>query len=152
MGHGYSFEYPRDWRMKRGLRFCSESDYEKLSGVLVAPGPPPNGVGVGVIRYPMVVNESNIDELRERIIAETQASCEAVGGRLTTEPTRVTLGGMPGFRFEASFQMGDVDVRSRVTLAYHDSTQYGVNAQFTLEAAETILRGADQVEESFRIG
>jgi hypothetical protein len=77
---------------------------------------------------------------------------QQANGTLTAGPTRVTVGGLPGYSFEGSAVNQDgVRVQQRLITVFEGTTQYVLNCQFAPEAAEEMKRGCDLVVDSFHV-
>ena len=153
-GDGYSFTYPGTWR-------DITSDIKIYGGV----GPDPQNfdvalspreegqdlVAVSVGLVSPSITEDNIGQLKDQIARVIESGFRQVEGRLSAGPTRVTVDGFPGLRFESTVPYEDVEARSQLTLMFDGRTQYAINCQFTPEGAEEVKRGCDQILSSFQV-
>jgi hypothetical protein len=156
-GGGVSFNYPADWRER------IPEPGEETSGILsqVKVGPPERAadlvaitvapIGVRIEGKDLTITEENIDEQRDAAAFGVEFLVSSGGGELS-EPTRVTVGGLPGFRWEASH----VEIRGAgrldllLTQVFKRSTSYLVNCQYTPDGAEEVTAACDQILGSFR--
>lgn len=150
-GDGYSFTYPGEWKEREGGEAAAEVG-EPVSEAFFGPSEGPDGLTVQVFRVNLSITEGNIDELSGDIAEFIGELFRQGDGRVTSGPTPVTLGGLPGRAFEGSFiNKGGTRVQTRLTLAFDGRTEYFLSCEFTPEGAEEMKRGCEQVEESFQV-
>jgi PsbP-like protein len=150
-GDGYSFTYPESWSQREAEARYQRTDVQASSFVF-GPEEGANGLILDVGQVGLAVTENNIDLISAQFAGEIEQLFQQAQGEVTKGPTRLTVGGLPALRFEASALTPDgVRARSRVTVVFNGTTQYFLNCQFTSEQAEEMKRGCDQVVRSFRV-
>jgi hypothetical protein len=157
-GGGLSFRYPAEWRERTpGLG-------EETSGIAyqVKVGPPGRAqdfvgitvapIGVRIKGKDLAITEENIDERKGLAVMGVEFLVSLGGGELS-EPTRVSVGGLPGFRWKASHvkvrRDGRVDLL--LTEVFKGTTSYTVSCGYTPEGAAEVKAACDQVLDSFRV-
>jgi hypothetical protein len=150
-GDGYSFTYPGEWDEGETGEGSAQAG-QAISSVAFAPGEGADLLNVEVYRVGVSVTEANIDQLSGELAHQVDELLQQADGRLTGGPIRVTLGGLPGFRFDGSLVSVDgVRVQSRLIFVFDGGTEYFLNCQFTPESAAEMKRGCDQVVKSFQV-
>ena len=156
-GGGLSFTYPTEWR----VRTAGPVD-DNVARYQVKVGPPGRAndaiavtvgtVGVVIEGKDLAITEENIDENKELAVMGAQTMVAMGGGKLS-EPTRVTFGGLPGFRAEASNVkvQGGGRVASHYTSLFKGPTTYTVSCVYTPDGAAEVTKACDQVLGSFRL-
>lgn len=157
-GGGISFTYPTKWR----VRMAGEPEYGEADTYQVKVGPRGRAndliavtvatVGVVIDGKPLAITEENIDENKELLGTGAEAMVAMGGGNLG-EATRVTVGGLPGFRVEASNVkvQGGGRVGSHYTDLYKGTKTYTVSCVYTPDGAAEVTKACDQVLGSFRL-
>jgi hypothetical protein len=155
-GGGLSFTYPTEWR----VRTAGEPEGDAAYQVKVGPRGGANDLialtvgttGVVIDGKELAITEKNIDENRDLAVVGVEALVAMGGGKLG-EPTRVTAGGLPGFRAEASNVKvaGDGRVDSHYTVVFKGTRSYTVSCVYTPEGAAEVTTACDQVLGSFRV-
>jgi hypothetical protein len=155
-GGGLSFTYPAKWNVREAGEPMADADYQVSVG---PPGRPHDQITVTIAELGIVIDgkdveitEANIDENKDFIVSGVEAAVGFGGGELS-EPTRVSLGGLPGYRYEVSNVTdtagGKVD--SRVTDVFQGSRRYTVVCAHTPDRVEEIEQACDQVLDGFRV-
>jgi hypothetical protein len=135
-GDGYSFTYPGSW-VQRG-------DLEAAAG--------DGGLYVGVNELGVQITDDNLDQYSADIVAGLDELFQQAQGRVTSEPVRDTVAGLPALRLEASaVNVDGIETKSHLVLIYDGTAEYLLNCQYTPEGAETMEAGCGQVVESFQI-
>jgi hypothetical protein len=153
-GDGYSFVLPEDWMEFEQGESRARSGEQISPSVWIGPrgGSDSDLMVVDVFRARVAVTEENIDEVSDQLAAEFDQLLEQGGWRMTKDPARVTVDGLPGVRFEASGLDPEGErVQSRYIYVLDGRTVYALNCQFTPEGAEEMRRGCHQVFESFQV-
>jgi hypothetical protein len=105
-----------------------------------------------VYRLNLAVTEGNFDEVSDEFTKTVGEVLRQADGDVTSGPTRVTVGGLPGLSFEGSLVNSQgVPVQTWLTFAFDERTEYLLNCEFTPEGAEEMKRGCEQVVESFQV-
>jgi hypothetical protein len=155
-GGGLSFTYPTEWRVRTAGEPGGDAAYQ----VKVGPRGRANDLiavtvgttGVVIDGKEFAITEKNIDENKDLAVMGAEALVAMGGGKLG-ESTRVTVGGLPGFRVEASNVKvaGDGRVDSHYTNVFKGTKSYTVSCVYTPEGAAEVTRACDQVLGSFRV-
>jgi hypothetical protein len=156
-GGGISFTYPTEWRVRRaGEPEFGDYTYQVKVGrrgrandlVAVTVGT----VGVVIDGKVLAITEENIDENKELLGTGAEVMFAMGGGKLG-EATRVTVGGLPGFRVEASNVnvQGDGRVGTHYVDLYKGTKTYTVSCVYTPDGAAEVTKACDQVLGSFRL-
>jgi hypothetical protein len=155
-GGGLSFTYPTEWRVRAAGEPEADADYQVRVG---PPGRPHDQIVVTVAELGIVIDgkdvaitEENIDEHKGLLVSGVEAAIAFGGGKLS-EPKRVSLGGLPGYRYEATdvtdLEGGKVD--SDVIDVFKGTSRYTVVCAYTPDRAAEIKRACDQVLGVFRV-
>ena len=167
-GHGVAFSYPAGW-----LHMPGEFDYQVSHPIWqeffgpqpaaptdpTQPAPAPDAlqrdiVAVASYRTNVAITKKNLARYKRSIqIAILQLTLQSHGAILSG-PTRVTMGGLPGYRFQVTATVDDnAIVESRLVLVFRGKTEYYLNCQH-LQAgplATEIESGCDQLMQSFKV-
>ena len=142
----FSFMYPGEW---------DEQDPDRGTET----GPITSSVFVGLNTTDLLgVNQGSLPDSISVEAFEAETTFAAVQlffenqGALNAGPIPITIGGLPGFRYEGQLlNVEGVPVQSRLAWVFDDKTQYFLNCQYTPEHAEEMKRGCNQVVESFQV-
>jgi hypothetical protein len=100
----------------------------------------------------LAITEANIDEHKGFAVMGVEFLVSLGGGELS-EPTRVSVGGLPGFQWKASHvrlrKGGEVELL--LTNVFRETTSYIVSCAYTPEGAAEVKAACDQVLDSFRL-
>ena len=109
-------------------------------------------VGVVIEGKVLAITEKNIDENKE-LLGTGAEFMVAIGGGKLSKSARVTVGGLPGFRVEASNVKahGDGRVGFHYTDLYKGTKLYTVSCVYTPEGDAEVTKACDQVLGSFRL-
>jgi hypothetical protein len=173
-GHGISFSYPAAWQHIAG-QFQYQSG-TALWTEFFAPIPPPTAppadptqpapattptpdqvtdlVAVAAYRLPISITKKNLPKYKPLIQMTIVQLATRAGGHVTTAPTRITMGKLPGYRFEVAVptQAGAI-LSSRIVLVFKKKIEYFVNCQYVQDGplAAEVTSGCDQVMQSFHV-
>ncbi len=172
-GHGLSFAYPTTWQHVAGgfdVQVGAALWTEIFAPVPAAPppvdpaqSPPPappttdqltDLVGVAAYRIPIAITKKNLPRYKTAMKMTVLQLIRQAAGQLTSGPTRVTMGGMPGYRFEVSVTTTTgATLDSRLLMVFKKKTEYFVNCQHLRDGplAAELTTGCDQVTQSFRL-
>jgi hypothetical protein len=151
-GDGYSFTYPGEWFEGEQQGESAAQAGEPVSVATFGPSEGANALSVQVYRINLSITGENIDELSGSLADEIGELLRQADGRVTSGPTRVTVGGLPGLRFEGSLvNAKGIPVQAWLTLAFDGRTEYVLDCEFTPEPAEEMKRGCDQAVKSFKV-
>jgi len=154
-GGGLSFTYPTEWRVRTAGEPEGDADYQ----VKVGPGRANDLIAVTVATVGVVIDgkvlaitEENVDENKELLGTGAEALV-AMGGGKVSKATRVTVGGLPGFCFEASNvkAQGDGRVGFHYIDLYKGTKTYTVSCVYTPDGDAEVTKACDQVLGSFRL-
>lgn len=157
-GGDLSFTYPAEWRERTpgpgeetsGITYQVKvgppGRAQDLVGITVAP------IGVRLEGKDLAITEENIDAHKDIAVMGVELLVSLGGGELS-EPTRVAVGGLPGFRWKASHvklrRGGRVDLL--LTEVFKGTTRYTVSCGYRPEGAAEVKAACDQVLDSFRV-
>jgi hypothetical protein len=149
-GHGISFDYPSDWNEAEETSTAVSSGNQRWSESFGIDGN--NFVTLTQYEVNVEVGDENMSELEPEIGQTIEDLTEQAGGNVDEGPSEVTMGGLPGFRFELSgveAEGGTVD--SSIVLVFDGTTEYFLNCQFTDEHSDEIDEGCTQIIDSFEV-
>jgi hypothetical protein len=167
-GHGVSFSYPTAWQ-HMDAQFQVEVGsalWTEVFAPVLSPADPgalpaaPAGddrfsdlIAVAAYRIPVAITKKNLPRYRQAIQLTVQQLAQRANGQVLSGPTRVTMGGMPGYRFEVTMPAGDTALDSRLTMVFKKKTEYFVNCQHLRDGAlmAELSAGCDQLTQSFRV-
>jgi hypothetical protein len=173
--HGVSFSYPTAWLHVPG-NFQVQSGSELWSeffGPAPAPAQPPatdpaqpqpaapaaplvlpDVVAVAAYRTNVSITKKNLPRYKQTIQLLVTQLVTRANGKMLSGAVRVTMGGMPGCRFEATAALTDGTLtESRLVLVFRKKTEYFLNCQHVQNGPLTadIAGGCDQLMQSFRV-
>ncbi|HKZ76030.1 MAG TPA: RDD family protein [Actinomycetota bacterium] len=145
--HGVEFTYPSSWSEIDDAEILNSGNLE--FGDVVGLDPL-NNVELQGYRLSQPVDDSNVDRFEREISQAADELAAAVSGQVTGGPTRVEIGGLPGFRLrvEGSYEGQPLTVTGVVL--FRGTTQYFLECQFTPDHARDIRAGCRQVMRTFR--
>lgn len=147
-GDGYSFSYPAAWT---GGEEAGEAGGGLPTVAVIPVREGTDGVYLTVGSNPRPVTADNFERIRDEYVDFYESFIAQDQGRLTSEPTRATLDGLPALRFEGTVVTAHGDTaRFRATTAFDGPTFYYINCQF-VPGGEDVERGCDQVLQSFQV-
>lgn len=149
-GHGISFAYPGDWNEAEEKSTAVSSGNQRWSESFGIDGN--NFVTLTEYEVNIEVGEENISDLEREIGQTIEELTQQAGGSVDDGPSEVTMGGLPGFRFELSgveAEGGTVD--SSIVLVFDGTKEYFLNCQFTDEHSDEIDEGCTQIIDSFEV-
>jgi len=145
--HGVAFTYPSSWSMIDDVRILNSGNLEfgDVVGLDAL-----NNVELQGYVLSQPVDDSNVDRFEREISQAADELAAAVSGQVTGGPTRVEIGGLPGFRLrvEGSYE-GQRLIVTGVAL-FRGTTQYFLGCQFTPDHARDSRAGCRQVMRTFR--
>lgn len=146
---GYSFDTPDGWQSFSGLQSRGSAGSAAVTTEVVGINPS-NLVVVETFRLFTTVDEANLDQARQELEGLIGELLREAEGELLSGPTRVTMGGLPGFRYEiTAHDLQGQLVQSRLVYVFGGATEYSLNCQHTPEHAAEIEAGCDQIMASF---
>jgi hypothetical protein len=148
--HGVSFEYPGGWKEITDLTFQSHVGSATTSDGV---GPDTQSfVILATYRINSPIGPSNIDDFRQSVVDAIRQVAQGAGGTIVAGPARVTMDGLPGYRFEIRGKnAAGTAIGSRVVLVFHGQTEYFLNCQHTDSRAAEIENGCDQIMRTFNV-
>ena len=148
-GHGISFRYPGGWG--EGRSTIAEDRTNRLWSLAVGPGTGADVVIIDSYRLTKVVGAGNLPSAAANLRHLIGGSLRQDGGAILRGPQRITLGGMPGVRFQVGTYLPDgTPIQSILNYAFNGTTEYVINCQTTRAGAAAIAAGCGQVVSTFR--
>jgi hypothetical protein len=170
-GHGVSFSYPTAWQHIGG-QFQYQSGtalWTEFFAPILPTAPPadPNQpastttpapdrvtdlVAVAAYRLPVSITKKNLPKYKQLIQMTIAQLATKAGGQVTTAAVRVTMGKLPGYRFEVAVPtQAGTTLSSRIVLVFKKKIEYFVNCQYVQDGplAAEVTSGCDQVIRSF---
>lgn len=170
-GHGVSFSYPTSWQHIDG-QFQYQSGtalWAEFFAPVPAVTPPadPNQpapattptpdqvtdlVAVAEYRLSVSITKKNLPRYKRLIQTTIMQLAAKAGGHLTSAGTRVTMGRLPGYRFEVAVPtQAATTLASRIVIVFKKKTEYFLNCQYVQDGplAAEVTSGCDQVMQSF---
>lgn len=164
-GHGVRFSYPGNWLELSGSVEAHVGNAlwaESVGPTQTAPADPSQPttthrplVTLASYRSPVSITAKNIGRYRAAIVGSVTQLVGQVHGRMESGPARVSMGRLPGYRFQITATLGDgVTIRSRLVYVFRRRTEYFLNCQYAQndQLASETEAGCDQVMRSFRLG
>jgi len=160
-GHGVSFRYPHNWAPAEsaGVNVKTSNGLWTEMFSPTAAAKDPGGTTADIVlltkfRAPTVTKEILAASV-DNISAGVAQLAQKAGGRLLAGPSKVTMGGLPGYeyRFSAKTVRGRGSA-SRLVLVWKGNAEYSLNCQHLVggtRAAE-IERGCKMIVGSFKLG
>jgi hypothetical protein len=95
-------------------------------------------IGVASYRVQVSITKKNLPRYKQAIALTIQQLALRANSQLLSGPTRVTMGGMPGYRFEVTVPRADGSaLDSRLMMVFKKKTEYFVNCQHLRDGALT---------------
>ena len=145
-GNGYSFSYPATWAAQGG-----DANTGRIDALVAPPEGGQNVVGLTVVRDAVATSatKTNLDQ----VLRESRPAVDALmlreAGALEGALTKVTYGGLPGFRFEASSTGLEPAIHQRGTWLFDGTTAYTFSCQSIPSGAEAVAKACDLALGSF---
>jgi hypothetical protein len=163
-GHGVTFAYPTAW-LHVPAQFdvqTGSSLWSEFFGPEQAPPADPTQpapmqrdlVAVAAYKTNVAVTKKNLPRYKASISYFVLRLATQAGGTVLKGPQRVTMGGLPGYRYQmtANVDEGTV-VESRVVLVFKGRAEFFLNCQHVQDGPLTdeIEAGCDQLMTSFKL-
>ena len=169
-GHGVAFSYPAAW-----LHMPGQFDYQAGAPLWQeffgpqptqpAPTDPTQPtqpaqtmqrdlVAIASYKTNVSITKKNLGRYKTSIQVAILRLAMQSGGAVLSGPKRVTMGGLPGYRFQVTATVdGNTIVESRLVLVFRGKTEYFLNCQHLQNGplATEIESGCDQLMQSFKV-
>jgi hypothetical protein len=152
-GHGISFKIPDGWRRANKASYQSEIGTEIWSEGF-APAAGNDAVLVTAYSTHVAITRANADRYASAVSSAVSRAFESAGGTVSSGPTSMTMGGLPGYGFETSLPVKDGGtLESRLALVWKGKTEYYVNCQHEVGSNRTseIERGCKTITSTFKL-
>ena len=163
-GHGVTFAYPTAWLhvpaqfdVQTGTALWSEFFGPEQAPPTDPTQPAPmqrDLVAVAAYKTSISVTKKNLPRYKASISYWILRLATQAGGTVLQGPQRVSMGGMPGYRYEitANIDNGTM-VESRIVLVFKGRSEYFLNCQHVQDGPLTaeIEGGCDQLMQSFKL-
>lgn len=145
--HGVAFTYPSSWSVigGAGIPHSGNLEFGEVVGL-----DPLNNVEVQGYRLSKPVDDSNANRLEREMSQAADQLAAAVSGKVTGGPTRVEVGGLPGFRLRVEGSYAGQPLTVTGVALFRGTTQYFLECQFTPDHARDIRAGCRQILRTFR--
>jgi hypothetical protein len=147
--HGVSFDYPAGWREGNpgAVVGCCNSD--RLWAAAVGPDSA-DSIDVGAGRSSPSITAQNAGLAVPALDQYARSFFEQAGGSLQAGPERITMGGMPGIRFQGSARPHGIANEVTLVIAFNGTTDYWVTCAHTAAKAAEVQRACGQVVRTFK--
>ena len=145
-GHGVSFHYPAGWQQTTPSGCGSGCQLLWSTGVGFDP---PDSIYVNVYRIGTRVTAQNLPVFIPSATQTARSGFRRAGDRLTSGPQTITVGGMPGLRFQGT-QTNPV-AKVTLTIVFNGMTRYDFSCVYTPAKARAVQRGCAQVLRTFQV-
>ena len=147
-GHGVSFHYPAGWlRGSPGGPSCGSG-----CGQLWATGvglDPPDSIYIFANRLGTRVTAQNLSVATPSVTRTVRWGFRRDGDRLLAGPQAITVGGMPGLRFQGT--QSHPAGKQTLTIVFNGMTGYFITCQSTPAQARAVQQGCAQVLRTFKV-
>jgi len=149
--HGVSLQIPDGW--KTGKVTLQTNTGNELWSKAFAPAEGPDLVALTAYPINQSISADNIAAYESELSSFMADLAQNSGGSVTDGPTSVTMGGLPGFRFEASFPDKKGTLESRIMMVFKGKTEYYLNCQHRSDSsrAAEIESGCNSIADSFEL-
>ena len=143
-GHGVSFHYPAGWYQttppggSRPLLWTTGVGFD-----------PPDSIYINVYRIGTRVTAQNLPVFIPSATQVARSGFRRAGDRLTSGPQTITVGGMPGLRFQGT-QTNPI-AKVTLTIVFNGMTRYDFSCVYTPAKARAVQRGCAQVLRTFKV-
>jgi hypothetical protein len=167
-GHGVSFSYPAAW-LHVPASFSVETG-SKLWDESFGPQTPPTTttdpatepqqtvgrdlITVAAYRTNGVITKKTLPKYKLAFLYMVTSLTTRANGQVLSGPQRITMGGLPGYRFQTTARVDDSGVlESRLVFVFKGKTEYFLNCQHVQDGPLTaeIEGGCDQMMRSFKV-
>jgi hypothetical protein len=148
--HGVSFDYPAGWRLEEKLPASAASGW--LWGTKFGPGPGADVISIAAFRLRIPVGVGNLAEADVQLEPTLRRFFAQERGAMKAGPQQITVGGLPGLRFQGTGTQHDGTVVGNTLLFVFDgTTEYGIECQYTRADAGEMERACGQVMRTFKV-
>ena len=145
-GHRVSFHYPAGWQQTTPSGCGSRCHLLWSTGVGFDP---PDSIYVDVYRIGTRVTAQNLPVFIPSATRAVRLGFTRSGDRLTAGPQTISVGGMPGLRFQGT-QTNPV-AKVTLTVVFNGMTRYDFSCVYTPAKARAVQRGCAQVLRTFQV-
>ena len=149
-GHGISFDYPPGWRLGAPAVSVGCGQGQCLWSVSVVLDRI-NAVNVTASRLGVDVTAQNLPVLTPAVTQHARGNFRHLGGRLLAGPQAITVGGMPGLRFQGAAKVGGIASQVTVVVAFNGMTAYAFSCTWTPAKARAVQQACAQVLRTFTV-
>jgi hypothetical protein len=150
--HGVSFQIPEGWKPLKAKYKTGTKD--ELWSTSLGPRTGLDLISLTAYSTSPAITADNISSYQSSIVSFIEDLAKNAGGSVTDGPTSVTMGGLPGYRFEISFTNEDGDtLDGRIIMVFNGKTEYYLYCQRRSDSsrAAEIESGCDSISDSFEL-
>ena len=148
--HGFSFNYPGQWRPLARVTNSATSGTALTSDAVGIDGS--DLVQVATYRLNVAVTPDNFSDVRDAFDQVIQQTVSQANGSVLKGATEIQVGGLRGLRYQiTAANAAGVQTESRIVLAFRGMTEYFLNCQHVAVHATEIESGCDQIVQSFKV-
>jgi len=149
--HGVSFDYPAGWQPSGPGKTvgCCHGDRLWATGI-VLDSTSTGSIDVGANRSSPSITAANVGLAIPSLDRYARSFFERAGGSLRAGPERITMGGMPGFRYQGSVRSSGVAAEVTLVIVFNGTTDYWVTCTHTPAKAAEVERACSQVIRTFK--
>ncbi len=143
-GHGVSFRYPAGWHQTTPL-----GGGRPLLWTIGVGFDPPDSVYIAAHPTGTRVTAQNLSTFIPSVTRAVRLGFRHAGDRLLAGPQAITVGGMPGLRFQGT-ETNPVG-KDTLTIVFNGMTWYDITCAYTPAKARAVQRGCAQVLRTFKV-
>jgi hypothetical protein len=143
-GHGVSFHYPAGWYQTTPL-----GGGRPLLWTIGVGFDPPDSVYIAAHPTGTRVTAQNIPVFIPSVTRAVRMGFRHAGDRLLAGSQAITVGGMPGLRFQGT-ETNPVG-KDTLTIVFNGMTWYDITCAYTPAKARAVQRGCAQVLRTFKV-
>jgi uncharacterized RDD family membrane protein YckC len=149
--HGVSFAYPAGWSQESASSSFAKSG-SPLWRAAFGPGTEADVIVVDAFRMSMPVGAGDLAAVSTQLGPQLRRVFEQGGGALQAGPQRITMGGLPGLRFQGTqIQSDGTFIDSTLVYAFDGTIEYHLDCQDTQAAAGEVQAACRQLIRTFKV-
>ena len=150
--HGVSFAYPAGWLQESPSSSFSVKSGPSLWSAAFGPGTEADVIMVNAYRIPIPVGAGDLAAVSTQVEPQVRRLFEAGGGALQAGPQQMTMGRLPGLRFQGTGVLRDgTFIDSTLVYAFDGTTEYHLDCQDTQAGAGEVQAACRQLIRTFEV-
>ena len=150
-GHGVSFAYPAGWQQENPSPSVVVKSGPPLWRIAFGPGTEADLILVDAYRMPIPIGAGDLAAVSAQAGPQFRRLFERGGGTLQAGPQPITVGGLPGLRFQGTGTLHDgTSIDSTLLLIFDGTTVYNLHCQHSQAGAGEVQAACRQLIRTFK--